>query len=75
MKIQLIKELLQEENIRGLKLHLTNGEKIIVSSIDNKLSENNILSITKPKEILINLDHIVSIERISSAKATMPIFK
>lgn len=75
MNIQTINYLLKDENNKGLKLHLTNGEEIKISLIDHKLSKDNILSIIKPNTMLINLDYVIKIVPLTSAKATMPIIK
>ncbi|EZX20742.1 hypothetical protein V070_01806 [Staphylococcus aureus C0673] len=75
MNLLTILDLLKDEDNKGIKIYLTNGEKINVSQFDDKLSRDNTLVATKPKHMYINLDYVVAIEPLASVKATMPIIK
>lgn len=64
MRAHLIIDLLKKEKVVGLNLSLVNGEKEQVNEVKKSHTNDKELFVETPHEVIINLDHVVSIKPI-----------
>ncbi|MFQ3801636.1 hypothetical protein ABLV96_06145 [Staphylococcus equorum] len=62
MNINIVTDLLKEENVVSIDLLLVTGKLERAKEIDVDKSSENLLFVTKPKNKVINLNHVVKIE-------------
>ncbi len=64
MNINIVTDLLKEENVVSIDLLLVTGKLERAKEIDVDKSSENLLFVTKPKNKVINLNHVVKIETV-----------
>ncbi|MTV19974.1 hypothetical protein [Staphylococcus delphini] len=64
MNKEYISKLLKKDGLDHIVLKLITGEKVSVSKIEEDNSENELIEITEPTQIFVNLKYVVTIEEI-----------
>ncbi|MEB7715859.1 hypothetical protein [Staphylococcus equorum] len=64
MNINIVTDLLKEENVVSIDLLLVTGKLERAKEIDVDKSSENLLFVKKPKNKVINLNHVVKIETV-----------
>lgn len=66
MDTNLIRGLLQKDEVQGLDLFFVSGEKERITKINEKESAGNILVVIKPYDLIINLNHVTKIKSLAN---------
>ncbi|PCF86522.1 hypothetical protein [Staphylococcus intermedius] len=64
MNKEYISKLLKKDGLDHIVLKLITGDKVSVCSIEEDNSENELIEITEPTQIFVNLKYVVTIEEI-----------
>ncbi|WP_204171742.1 hypothetical protein [Staphylococcus sp. GDY8P100P] len=66
MDANLVRGLLQKDEVQGLDLFFVSGEKERITKINEKESAGNILVVIKPYDLIINLNHVTKIKSLAN---------
>lgn len=66
MDANLARGLLQKDEVQGLDLFFVSGEKERITKINENESAGNILVVTKPHDLIINLNHVAKIKSLAN---------
>lgn len=64
MNKEYISELLKKDGLDHIELTLITGEKLSINCIKEDISGNELIEITEPTKITVNLKYVVTIEEI-----------
>ncbi|MDW4224049.1 hypothetical protein QI177_10745 [Staphylococcus saprophyticus] len=66
MDTHLVRGLLEKDGVQGLDLFFVSGEKERITKIDENESAGSILVVTKPYDLVINLNHVAKIKSLAN---------
>ncbi|MDW4362232.1 hypothetical protein QI100_10965 [Staphylococcus saprophyticus] len=66
MDANLVRGLLQKDEVQGLDLFFVSGEKERITKINENESAGNILVVIKPYDLIINLNHVTKIKSLAN---------
>ena len=66
MDANLVRGLLQKDEVQWLDLFFVSGEKERITKINEKESAGNILVVIKPYDLIINLNHVTKIKSLAN---------